>query len=53
LLGKPNNNGENWIYTIDLGHRFGTTVWTYNLNIEFEEIQKRLKEFMKVIRDKK
>ncbi len=38
LLGIPAfENQDNWIYKIDLGYRFGNTVWTYNLNVRFNE----------------
>lgn len=37
LLGKPKFDGENWTYTIDVGDRFGTHVWTHNLILLFDK----------------
>jgi hypothetical protein len=48
LLGRPNSNiPNNWVYKIDLGHKFGSHAWTYNLNVEFHteaETVKRIYE---------
>ena len=45
LLGKPTfENPNTWVYKIDLGHKFGSTAWTYNLNVEFDQTTKTVQK---------
>ncbi|QDV35895.1 hypothetical protein [Tautonia plasticadhaerens] len=37
LLGPPDDRTEDSMsYSVDLGHRFGSTPWLYRLRVEFE-----------------